>query len=271
MRTKESANIGAAARAMFNFGLHDLWLVAPRCRVDHRSYDLATHAEPVLKGITQVDTLDEALADVTVAFGTSARPRKAENYRVVSPRAAATQLGAAAAVVFGPEDHGLANEELTRCQAQIVIPTVDFASLNLAQAVLVVAYEYAQAGGRAGEQAGGGSRVGEQAGGGGVRAGERAGGGHADPGHADPRHVSASRDQLERFYAQLEETMLRIGYTDERRAAGMLRVYRGLVDRAEPTAHEVAAFRGLLSQTVWAAGQAAAGPAPTPRSEDDGS
>lgn len=235
VRTKESANIGAAARAMFNFGLHDLWLVAPRCRVDHRSYDLATHAEPVLKGVTQVGTLDEALADVTLAFGTSARPRKAENYQVITPRAAAAKLGGDTAVVFGPEDHGLANEELTRCQAQIVIPTVDFASLNLAQAVLVVAYEYAQAGGR-------------------PEAPALAGDGES----GDPRHTPASRDQLERFYAQLEETMLRIGYTDDRRAPGMLRLYRGLVDRAEPTAHEVAAFRGLLSQVVWATGQAEA-------------
>ncbi len=232
VRTKESANIGAAARAMFNFGLHDLWLVAPRCRVDHRSYDLATHAEPVLKAVTQVGTLDEALADVTLAFGTSARPRKAENYRVATPREAAAELGGGTAVVFGPEDHGLANEELTRCQAQIVIPTVDFASLNLAQAVLVVAYEYAQAGRCATLPVTGGA---------------------VDP--EDARHRAASRDQLERFYAQLEETMLKIGYTDERRAPGMLRVYRGLLDRAEPTAHEVAAFRGLLSQVAWAARQ----------------
>ncbi len=219
---------------MLNFGLHDLWLVAPRCRVDARAYDLATHAESVLDAATVVATLEEAIADRTAAFGTSARPRKAENYPVLTPREAAPLLGAGTAVVFGPEDHGLANEELTRCQAQVVIPTMDFASLNLAQAVLVVAYEWAQ-----GRSAGGSGR--------GVAS------------SSDPRHTPATRDQLERFYAQLEATMLKIGYTDERRAPGMLRVYRGLIDRADPTAHEVAALRGFLSQTAWAAGQPPSG------------
>src|SRR5690606_37863173 len=143
VRTKESANVGAAARAMLNFGLSDLWLVAPRCRIDNRAYALASHAEEVLKTATTVDDLSEALAGRTLVAGTSARPRKAENYLVRSPREAAPQLGAGSAVLFGPEDHGLSNDELTLCQLHVVIPTRDFSSLNLAQAVLVVAYEAA--------------------------------------------------------------------------------------------------------------------------------
>lgn len=229
VRTKESANVGSVARAMLNFGLRDLWLVAPRCRIDKRAHDLATHAGAVLDAATIVPTLADAVADAGFVYGTSARPRRAENYPLFSPREAAARPAANSVVVFGPEDHGLANAELTLCQGQIVIPTAGFASLNLAQAVVVVAYEYAVAGG---------ASIGSQP--------------HAAD---DPRHLPAERGQLEGFYQQLEETMLKIGYTDERRAAGMLRLYRGLIDRAAPTAHEVAALRGLLSQTVWAADQ----------------
>src|SRR5690606_244355 len=122
-------------------------------------------------------------------------------------------------VLFGPEDHGLSNDELTRCQVQIIIPTAEFSSLNLAQAVLVVAYEASLA--RDPE-------VGK-------------------PGAREAR-PPATRDQLEQFYAQLERTMLRIGYTDPNRAPGIMRLYRGLLDRAELSAHELAALRGLASQ-----------------------
>jgi len=228
MRTKESANVGAAARAMLNFGLADLWLVAPRCRIDHRAYALASHAEGVLKAATVVDDLAPALVGRSVVAGTSARPRRAENYVVRSPRQAAPELGKDSAVLFGPEDHGLSNEELTVCQFQVVIPTRDFSSLNLAQAVLVVAYEAALF--AAGEDDGEAS----------VPAGAPAG-------------QAATRDQVEGFYQQLTELMLLIGYTDERRSPGIMRLFRGLVDRAAPTAHELAALRGLVSQADWAA------------------
>ncbi len=233
VRTKESANIGAAARAMLNFGLTDLWLVAPRCKIDHRSYALASHAAEVLDGATVVDQLDAAIADRETVFGTSARVRAADNYIVHSPRTAARVLVGSSAVLFGPEDHGLSNDELTRCQAQIVIPTQDFSSLNLAQAVLVIAYEL------------------------GVR--KLAGGldSHAAPPPAElpSEHAPAERAQVEGFYGQLAETLLHIGYTDPDRLPGVLRLYRGLIDRARPSAHDLAALRGLLRQARWAADQ----------------
>ena len=229
IRTKESANVGAAARAMLNFGLDDLWLVAPRCRIDHRAYALASHAEEVLKSATVVDDLGEALVGRSLVAGTSARPRKAENYVVRSPREAAPELDGSSAVLFGPEDHGLSNEELTVCQLHIVIPTLDFSSLNLAQAVLVVAYEAA------------------------VAASEPSDDRSSDAAPLPPERSAATRDQVEGFYRQLEDAMLLIGYTDERRKPGIMRLYRGLIDKASPTAHELAALRGLVSQASWAA------------------
>lgn len=66
---------------------------------------------------------------------------------------------------------------------------------------------------------------------------------------------SASRDQLEGFYTQLERELLHIGYTDENRAAGVMRMFRGLLDRAEVDARELAALRGLAAQLRWAADQ----------------
>lgn len=232
LRTKESANVGATARAMLNFGLRDLWLVAPRCRIDNRAYALASHAAEVLDAAKVVETLEEAVTGLTLVAGTSARLRAAESYVVSDPREAAPRLvtGGRSAVLFGPEDHGLSNAELTRCQLQIVIPTLDFSSLNLAQAVLVIAYEASRA------------ALSQSAAG-------------ADDGTAASAGALASRDQLEQFYAQLERTMLRIGYTDKNRAPGIMRLYRALLDRARLDPHELAALRGLASQIAWAAEQ----------------
>jgi len=238
VRTKDSANVGAAARAMRNFGLDDLWLVAPRCRIDERARALASHAEELLEKARVVATLDEALAGVRTVAGTSARPRRAPSYRVATPREAAPLLGDGTAVLFGPEDHGLANEELTRCQLHLAIPTAEFSSLNLAQAVLVVAYEAWQA--RRGVEGGAGSAPeAPLAVGRGGRTGE----------------APASRDQLERFYAQLEDVLLRIGYTDAPRAPSVMRMLRAVFDRADLSAHELSALRGLASQARWAADQ----------------
>lgn len=227
--TKESANVGGVARAMLNFGLRDLWLVAPRCRIDDRAYALASHAGEVLDGATVVDSLSEAIADRDVVLGTSARSRAAENYRVVNPREAGSILSGASAVLFGPEDHGLSNEDLTRCQAQIVIPTRGIASLNLAQAVLVIAYEHSMC--------------------------------QSSQALPVPRTkraevvTPANRGQVEGFYRQLSDTLLHIGYTDHDRLPGVLRIFRGIFDRAALTVHDLAALRGLARQAKWAADQ----------------
>ena len=236
VRTKDSANVGAAARAMHNFGLDDLWLVSPRCKVDdERARALASHSEELLESAKLVDSLEEALVGVNLVAGTSARARRAPSYAVTGPRDAAPRLLEGAAVLFGPEDHGLANEELTRCQLHVVVPTADFSSLNLAQAVLVVAYEthVARLQSVDGEEQK--TVVGVIGG----RTGE------------DP----ASRDQLEAFYAQFGDALLRIGFTDQPRLLSVMRMFRAVFDRAQLSAHELQALRGLASQIRWAAEQ----------------
>jgi TrmH family RNA methyltransferase len=234
VRTKDSANVGGTARAMRNFGLDDLWLVAPRCRIDERARALASHAGDILDSAKVVESLDEAVAGLRLVVGTSARSRRAPSYRVATPREAAPLLTDGTAVLFGPEDHGLANEELTRCQLHVAIPTAEFSSLNLAQAVLVIAYEAWLVGIAGAERPPDAAAVGR-----GGRTGE----------------APASRDQLERFYSQLEGTLLRIGYTDAPRAPSVMRMFRAVFDRADLSAHELSALRGLASQVRWAADQ----------------
>ncbi len=239
VRSKDSANVGAAARAMKNFGFESMVLVAPRCRIDARAHALASHAGDVLDAATVVDTLEEAIGDLTWVLGTSARKRDTESLPLYRPRQAAPALGRpGTGVVFGPEDHGLSNEELALCQGYLSIPTADYASLNLAQAVLLVAYEAHLA--RPGQADAPGA------------AGDPEAGGWA-PGV--PAHERAPREQLERFYAQLTEAFHRIGYTDAQRERAIVRLYRGMFDRVALTPREVAALRGLVSQVMWAAEQ----------------
>lgn len=235
---KESGNVGSVARAMKNFGLHDLVLVAPRCALDRTAYALASHAGDVLDAATVVGDVEEAVADRSLVAGTSARPRAAEGLDTLTAREAPARLaGLDTAVLFGPEESGLSNAHLDRCRFAIRIPTAAYASLNLAQAVNVVAYEWFQAHGTA---------TGE------TRTA------------TDP---PATRAQLESMYVQLRDLMLLIGYTDPQREASILRRFRHLIDRADPSAREVAALRGLWSQTRWAADQP---PDRLPGRRDDG-
>jgi tRNA/rRNA methyltransferase len=143
-RPKHPGNIGAAARAMKTMGLHDLRLVAPERFPSPEAQWMATHAVDVLERATVHATLEEAIHDCAAAFALSARPREWSpgvlDARAAAARAAA--LGDQAAFVFGSEDAGLTNEEMFACQYLVHIPAnPEFTSLNLAQAVQVVAYE----------------------------------------------------------------------------------------------------------------------------------
>lgn len=223
VRPKASENVGAAARAMKNFGCREMVLVAPRCRRDKRAYALASHADDVLDDAQEVATLVEALYGCTYTLGTSGRSRSDEPTPTLSPTEGVAMLPAeGGAIVFGPEDHGLSNQDLDHCQAVLTIPTDAYASVNLAQAVNILCYVWHA------EVKASGARV-------------------------APEREVATRDQYERMYAQLRDTMLLIGYTDANRLESIMRMYRGFLDRAELTPDELAAVRGLWSQTSWAA------------------
>ncbi|QGY40066.1 TrmJ/YjtD family RNA methyltransferase [Pseudodesulfovibrio cashew] len=147
-RPKFPENVGSAARACLNMGVDKLILVAPQNFDLDKARPLATaHAKHVLEGARIVDTLPEALEGFTAVFGTTARTggwRKG----IMSPSTLAGVIderlrsGGRVAIVFGPEDKGLTNEETSLCSGLMTIPTSrEGTSLNLAQAVVVVLYE----------------------------------------------------------------------------------------------------------------------------------
>ena len=147
-RPKFPENVGSAARACLNMGVQDLILVAPQNFDLDKARPLATaHARHILEGARIVETLAEAVEGFTAVYGTTARTggwRKG----IMSPSTLAGVVrerlgtGGRVAVLFGPEDKGLTNEETAVCSGLMTIPTSrDGTSLNLAQAVVVVLYE----------------------------------------------------------------------------------------------------------------------------------
>jgi tRNA/rRNA methyltransferase len=146
-------NIGAAARAMLNFGLTELRLVNPRDGwPNEEARAMASRADPVLDGARVYPGIAEALADLHLVVATSARRRDMAK-PLWSPARAAVALrqaeaaGQATGLLFGGERAGLDNDDIARAQAVVEVPANPaFASLNLAQAVLLMGYEWFQAG-----------------------------------------------------------------------------------------------------------------------------
>jgi tRNA/rRNA methyltransferase len=142
-------NIGASARAMFNFGLTRMRLVAPRDGWPNpRAKALAAGAGRVLDGLEVHGTTAEAVADRTFTFATTARRRDLSK-PVFTPEEAMRQAaaliaaGGKVAILFGPERAGLENADVVRANALISVPVnPEFPSLNLAQCVLLTAYEW---------------------------------------------------------------------------------------------------------------------------------
>jgi tRNA/rRNA methyltransferase len=149
--TQIGENIGAAARAMKNFGLTDLRLIAPQCRwPNERASALASGAGDILAAARVYPDAGAALADIRLVLATTARDRDVLR-EILTPAAAARRLqaasakGVASAILFGGERAGLSNDELSLAEAVITIPTAEFSSLNLGQAVLLLGYEWLKA------------------------------------------------------------------------------------------------------------------------------
>ncbi len=152
VRPQMGENIGAAARAMWNFGLDRMRVVAPRDGWPNpRAVAMASGAGRLLDEAQLHDDLAAAVADTTFVYATTARPRDLTK-QVFSPEAAMTDAarrianGGRVAVLFGPERAGLENEDVARANAVISVPVnPEFPSLNLAQCVLLAGYEWRRA------------------------------------------------------------------------------------------------------------------------------
>ncbi|MDH3404310.1 MAG: TrmJ/YjtD family RNA methyltransferase [Acidobacteriota bacterium] len=222
--TQEEGNIGATARAMANMGLHELILVAPRQPIGVQARALAVRAGRILDEAVVAPDLARALAPFQRVVGTtSARGRGLERVPIAArelPAAlAADPPGTRTALVFGPEASGLTTEQLARCAPWVHVPcSRELPTLNLAQAVLVVAYELFVARPREPR----------------VRA------------VADPLAAQASIDGL---FAHLPPVLRRVGFARDGSFETVMRDLRRLASRARLTEREVAIFRGICRRS----------------------
>ncbi|NUO73979.1 MAG: RNA methyltransferase [Frateuria sp.] len=224
VRTSHPGNIGSAARAIRTMGFTRLELVAPADFPSREADALAANAVSVLAEAKVHDTLVDGLAGATFALGLSAR-RRGVNLAELTPREGAAQALAAAArgeqvaLVFGNERTGLENEELARCHAMVRIPSVDdYSSLNLAQAVQVMAYEQRLA------------MLGDAL--------------PAPPEHDEP---PADAARMERFFEHLAQTLDDIEFHKGREPTTIMLRLRRLFQRAQPDERELRILHGVLA------------------------
>lgn len=233
VRPAGPTNVGSAARAMMNMGLRDLVLVAPRC--DHLSEQArayATRAVDLLETASICASVEEALAGAHLTLATSAKGGFYRDKAALSAREAATLAqsttasGSRVAIAFGPEDRGLVLAELLQFDRVLAIPANDeYPVLNLAAAVMVVAYELRLA-----------LSVAQP------RAGARA----AEP-LADARRTAV-------LYEKLFDALEQIGFFQAQQSAEHLRfAIRHLLGRAAMTENEVDVLIGMANQIRGAA------------------
>jgi tRNA/rRNA methyltransferase len=238
VRPQGPANVGAAARALKNMGLQHLVVVRPHASTPARpeasthpfwAQAMAVHAGDVLAGVRQVASLGEAVADCGLVVGTTCRDglyrAAAEPPRSVAPRLLAAAQQNRAALVFGPEDRGLSNEDLKACHQLIRIPTAaEYPSLNLAQAVMICCYEILLA---------------QQA----IQ---------SDAVAADPAPAAlAPAAEVDRMLGHLRTALLSIGFLHRDNPDHIMFAFRRFLGRAQLEEREVRILLGLARQIEW--------------------
>jgi len=233
----DPGNVGAAARAMKNMGLTELVLVTRERPEAARVRTMAVHAWDIVEAMRVTESLEEALEDCGKVVGTTARNA---GYRGVArtPREMAAEIVAAAgknrvALVFGREDHGLANQEIRHCHEMMRIPASEsYPCLNLAQAVLLCCYELALAVESTGPE----------------------------PAllQGRGRELALVRD-VERMFDSLRESLLAIGFLSRENPEHLMFAIRRMLGRRELEDQEVRILLGIARQISWAAKMASAG------------
>jgi len=225
-RPQLGENIGAAARAMANFGLSDLRLVAPRDGwPNEKASSMAAGALGIVEQARVFATLEEAVADLQLVYATTARMRGVAKPMLTPPEAASRLRDAVAkdtktGLLFGSERAGLDNDEVALASAIITIPTSpDFASLNLGQAVLLNVNEWFRAGDA-------------------TPAEQIEHGGIAQP---------ASREDMRLLFEHLEDELLKAGFLYPPDKVGQMRLnLRAMLNRADLSDQEVRTLRGVI-------------------------
>lgn len=227
VRPQTAGNVGSIARVMGNLGTSDLVLVSPRADVsDPQARAFATHAVGILDTVSIVETLPEALAECVIVAATSAhvggifRKQAVGTPEEILPRFVEVMGSHKVALVFGPEDHGLSDEEIAACHYLIQIPThEDLPVLNLAQAVTICLYE--------------------------LRC-------QFLKSDATPVPTGvAPVEAQERAFEQLRDALEQIGFLFGEKADALMYGLRHLIVRAQPTMMELKLLMGLARQIRW--------------------
>lgn len=233
IETSHPGNVGAVARAMKTMGFSDLVLVKPRfadATMQEEAVAFASGALDVLEGALIVEHFEDAINGCNFAAALSARPREFAP-PVLTPRRLAAQLADAShlnpALVFGSERYGLPNEIIERCNALIHIPAnPDYSSLNLAQAVQLLAYEIRLAGMEAeGKSASEANEIGFL---------------------GEPAELV----QVEGMYAHLERALVEIDFIDPGNPRKLMSRLRRLFARTGLEKEEVNILRGIANQIL---------------------
>ena len=217
-------NIGSAARAMWNMGLSRLVVVDPVSTDEIAMRKLATRkAAHILEALTIHETLEEALGPFNYIVGTTARVGGLRQ-SLKTPETAASRIVELGpenriAVLFGPEDRGLTNHELRFCHMLVRIPTAEFSSLNVSQAVMILCYEIYKAESGAPER--------------------------------DSKPRLANAEELERMYDALREILVKISLIQPDNPEYWMMKVRQFLNRKGLLSRDTRMIRGLCRQIDW--------------------
>ncbi len=233
VRTHYAGNIGSTARAMRNFGLSDLVLVDPIADpLAHEARMLATGGVEILDLARIVPDFASAVADCGMVLGTSGetagtlRQTLLGTPEVWMPKLVASLASTRCAIVFGPEPHGLSNDELSRCHGLLYLPTdPDYTSMNLALSVGIALYEL------------------------------RKSVDHRKSVDSTLAREPANYEDFDRAMNHLHRALTDVRFLFGQNAEALMNAFRHLVGRAAPTSQEVKMLHGLARQLEYAAGQ----------------
>lgn len=223
VETTHPGNIGSTARAMKTMGLSNLYLVSPKIFPHQHAIEMAAGADDILEQAVVVDSLSDAIAPCHLVLGTSARRRDLD-ISLLNPHEQACMVFENAhqqqiAIVFGREHAGLTNDELLACHYHIHIPSnPEYSSLNLSQAVQIIAYE--------------------------IR--------HVFQQNNDINHQGlvdfATQDEVERLFDHMKTVLIDVDFLKPSNPKKLMQRLRRLFNRARLEHNEVNILRGMMTQ-----------------------
>jgi len=226
VRTRFPENIGSAARCVANMGLGGVITVSPENPDREKMLKLATHkAAFLIENMKIYNDIVEALSGFNYVVGTTSRTGRGYRQPVITPRTFAREIWSIAAnnrvaLLFGPEDKGLSNREIFLCQRLVRIPTASLSSLNLAQAVMILAYELF------------------------ISKNE-------EPKTEEPQRASIA--ELEGMFNHLKEAFISIRYIDDKNPDYWMMKIRRFFNRRGLNSNEVRLIRGFCRHLLWIA------------------